>query len=261
MNVLIIEDETLSAERLQRLLLRQPGTQVVGRLPSVRKGREWLATQPPLPDLILADIQLTDGLSFELLRELPRPVPIIFCTAYDEYALQAFKYNGFDYLLKPLEEEALAESLARFRQHNEDHSGAAAPQNAPAAPAPDLAALLAAWQAERSYRSRFLVSVRDELRLVDIAEVSYFHLENKLTHLVCHNGTRLVLDEPLEALESSLDPRQFFRLTRQHLVRPAAIGTMHRHFDGKLKVQLVPGREEVLVSRLTVPALKQWLSR
>lgn len=261
MNALIIEDETLSAERLQRLLLRQPDTQVVGRLPSVRKGREWLATQPPLPDLILADIQLTDGLSFELLRELPRPVPIIFCTAYDEYALQAFKYNGFDYLLKPLEEEALAESLARFRQRGGASPSPLTPAGAPAAPAPDLAALLTAWQAERSYRSRFLVSVRDELRLVEAAEVAYFHLENKLTHLVCHNGTRLVLDEPLEALESTLDPRQFFRLTRQHLVRPAAIGTMHRHFDGKLKVQLVPGREEVLVSRLTVPALKQWLSR
>ncbi len=255
MNVLIIEDETLSAERLQRLLLRQPDTQVVGRLPSVRKGREWLATAPPLPDLILADMQLTDGLSFELLRELPRPVPIIFCTAYDEYALQAFKYNGFDYLLKPLDEEALAESLARFRQR------LLAPAPPASAPAPDLTALLTAWQAERSYRSRFLVSVRDELHLVEVADVAYFHLENKLTHLVCHNGARLVLDEPLEALEHTLDPRQFFRLTRQHLVRPAAIGTMHRHFDGKLKVQLVPGREEVLVSRLTVPALKQWLSR
>lgn len=178
-------------------------------------------------------------------------MPIVFCTAYDEYALQAFKYNGFDYLLKPVEEEALGESLARFAQRQAAH------QTAPA----NLAAMLDAWQAERSYRRRFLVSVRDELRLVEVADVAYFHLENKLTHLVGHNGTRLVLDEPLEALEASLDPRQFFRLTRQHLVRPATIGTMHRHFDGKLKVQLVPGREEVLVSRLTVPALKQWLSR
>ena len=251
MDVLIIEDETLSAERLQRLLLRrQPEARVVGRIPSVRKGREWLAAGPCMPELVLSDIQLTDGLSFELLRELPRPVPIIFCTAYDEYALQAFKFNGFDYLLKPIEEQALGESLARFRQQR------AAQQAAPA----NLTALLETWQAERRYRSRFLVYVRDELRMVDAADVAYFHLEHKITHLVCRDASKLILDEPLDALEASLDPRRFFRLTRQCIASPAAIGKMHRHFDGRLSVQLTPGKQEVLVSRLTAPGFKQWLN-
>lgn len=252
MNVVIIEDETLSAERLQRLLLhQQPDARVVGRVASVRKGREWLAAAPALPDLILADIQLTDGLSFEVLRELPRPVPIIFCTAYDEYALQAFKFNGFDYLLKPVDADALGESLARFRQQQATRS--AAPAN--------LAALLESWQAERRYRSRFLVYVRDELRRVEAADVAYFYLEHKITHLVCRDATKLVVEEPLDALADALDPRQFFRLTRQHLVSTAAIGKIYRHFDGKLKVQLLPGPEEVLVSRLTAPGFKQWLNQ
>ena len=206
MDVLIIEDEALSAERLERLLLRQePGARVVGRVASVRKGREWLAAGHALPELILADIQLTDGLSFELLRELARPVPIVFCTAYDEYALQAFKFNGFDYLLKPIEEEALGETPARFRQRR-----AADQLPAPAA----LAALLDHWQAGQRYRSRLLVYVRDEPRMVDAADVAYFYLENKLTHLVCRDGSKLIIEEPLDALEASLDPRRFFRLTR-----------------------------------------------
>ena len=251
MDVLIIEDEVLSAERLERLLLRQqPGARVVGRVASVRKGREWLAAGPALPDLILADIQLTDGLSFEMLRELPGAVPIIFCTAYDEYALQAFKFNGFDYLLKPIEEEALGESLARFRQRRA--ANGAAPAN--------LTALLESWQAERRYRSRFLVYVRDELRMVEAGAVAYFCLENKLTHLVGRDGGRLIIEESLDALEASVDPRRFFRLTRQHLVSAEAVGKVFRHFDGKLKVQLLPGREEVLVSRLTAPGFKQWLN-
>lgn len=251
MTVLLIEDEKPAAERLRRLLLKLlPEAQVVGMVPSVRLGRQWLG-ENPLPALILSDIQLTDGLSFELLQELPRPVPIIFCTAYDEYALQAFRHNGYDYLLKPIEEEALAAALGRVRQRRE------------AAPPPgldQLSALLAAFQPAPAYRSRFLVPVRDELRLVEAADVAYFYLEHKLTHLVGRDGTRLILDEPLDALEAALDPRRFFRLSRQALVSTSAIGKMHRHFDGRLTVQLLPGPREVLVSRLTVPGFKQWLN-
>jgi len=253
MNVLLIEDEQPAAERLRRLVLGLlPDAQVAGVVPSVRLGKAWLGSHP-LPDLILSDIRLTDGLSFELLRELPRPVPIIFCTAYDEYALQAFRHNGYDYLLKPIEEEALRAALERVRQRQA--------ASAEVAPGLDrLTELLHAFQPERSYRSRFLVQMRDELRTVNATDVAYFYLENKITHLMCRDTTKLIVDEPLDALEAALDPRRFFRLTRQHLVSTAAIGKMQRHFDGRLTVQLRPGNQEVLVSRLTVPAFKQWLN-
>jgi len=255
MTILIVEDEQPAAERLRRLVLRLlPTAGVVGLVPSVRKGHEWLA-QHPLPDLLLADIQLTDGLSFELLRALPRPVPIVFCTAYDEYALQAFRHNGYDYLLKPIEEEALAGALARVQQRQ------AAPL--PAAP-PDLgqfARLLAAFQPAPDYRSRFLMHHRDELLVVPATEVAYVYSEHRTTFLMRLDGTRFALDETLEQVEASLDPRQFFRLSRQYLARLTAIQKVQKHFDGKLWVQLAPAPADVLVSRLTAPALKQWLNR
>lgn len=249
MDVLLIEDEIPAAERMRRLLLRlAPEARVVGLLPSVRKGREWVAAHPA-PALVLSDIQLSDGLSFEILRLLPQPVPIIFTTAYDEYALQAFKYNGFDYLLKPIEEEALRESLARFRQRQGPAAGA-------------LQALLEAWQPPHPYRRRFLVQHRDELLTVAADEVGYFCLSHKVTLLVrAHDGARFMLDESLEQLEANLDPAQFFRLNRQCIARLPAIRKVYKHFDGKLRVQLQPEAGEVFVSRLTAPAFKQWLNR
>lgn len=254
MNILIIEDEQPAAERLRRLVLRLlPEAVVVGLVPSVRKGHEWLA-QHSLPDLVLADIQLTDGLSFELLRTLPQPVPIVFCTAYDEYALQAFRHNGYDYLLKPIEEEALAGALARVQQRK---------AHAPAPPdLGSLSHLLVAFQTERNYRQRFLVHHRDELLMVPVAEVAYVYSEHKTTFLMRTDGARFALDEPLEQVEATLDPRRFFRLNRQYLSCLEAIQKVHKHFDGKLWVQLAPPPPtEVMVSRLTAPGLKDWLNR
>ena len=253
MNILLIEDEQPAAERLRRLVLRLlPAAVVVGLIPSVRKGHEWLS-QHPLPDLLLADIQLTDGLSFELLRALPRPVPIVFCTAYDEYALQAFRHNGYDYLLKPIEEEALAGALARVQQR----------QAAPASPdLSQLTQLLAAFQPAPDYRRRFLVHHRDELLVVPAEEIAYFYSEHKTTFLVRPDGTRCALDETLEQVEASLDPRRFFRLNRQYLASLPAIRKLQKHFDGKLWVQLAPPPgADVFVSRLTAPGLKEWLNR
>ena len=230
-----------------------PTAVVVGLVPSVRKGHEWL-TQHPLPDLILADIQLTDGLSFELLRALPRPVPIVFCTAYDEYALQAFRHNGYDYLLKPIEEEALGGALARVQQRQ---------ASAPAGPdLGQLTQLLAAFQPAPDYRRRFLVHHRDELLVVPAEDIAYLYSEHKTTYLVRPDGTRFALDETLERVEASLDPLQFFRLSRQYLAGLAAIQKVHKHFDGKLSVQLIPPPPAaVLVSRLTAPSFKEWLNR
>ncbi|MBL7964682.1 MAG: response regulator transcription factor [Flavobacteriales bacterium] len=250
---LVIEDEAPAYRRLSGLLAqRHPELQVVDVLDTIEGSVRWME-ENPAPKLIFSDIQLSDGLSFEIYRRVPPPCPVIFTTAYDEYMLEAFRANGIDYLLKPIEEEDLARSVAKFH--------ALTRQPAEASSAPDMERLLAAFEkSTRHYRERFLVKLGTKLLPVNISECAYFlHVEGA-TVLNTSAGKQHLLDQPLDELEGQLDPTIFFRLNRQCIAHVRSIAMVHQHFNGKLKVVLQPAAsEEVMVSREKARAFKTWL--
>lgn len=253
MRVLLLEDEPLTAQRLVSQLHRyDPSIQVLATLPSVAEASMWLRTHPA-PDLLFLDVHLEDDLVFQLFKNSPISTPVIFTTAYDEYLLQAFRVNSIDYLLKPVEYEQLAAALTKYQD-----------LRAHFAVPPDLAALLqlVARPAELAYRERFLVSIGTKLRSVAVADVAYFFLEERAAWLTTHQGLKLPLDYSLDKLAEQLDPRQFFRVSRQYVVGLAAIDTVQAYSAGRLKLELRPApRHEVFVSGDRVADFKEWLGK
>lgn len=249
---LIIEDEAPAYRRLHGLLGRHhPQLEVVDVLDTIAGAVEWFGSNPA-PALIFSDIQLSDGTSFEIYRQVAPPCPIIFTTAYDAYMLEAFRTNGIDYLLKPIEEEELARSVAKFM----------ALVRLPATPVlPDLHQLLQAVSNPAPvYRDRFLVKLGTRLLPVATDDIAYFLSSDGLTTLHTHAGKRHPIDLPLDEIEAQLDPRRFHRLNRQCIACVGCIAVVHQHFNGKLKVELrPPAPEEVLVSREKARAFKDWL--
>lgn len=252
MNVrtLIIEDEAPAYRRLASLLEKHhPYVDVVDVLDSVEGALRWLA-QNKAPDLILSDIRLSDGLSFEIYKQAPPPCPIIFTTAYDAYMLEAFRTNGIDYLLKPIEEEDLARSLAKFGNLRK-----AEPM------VPDIERLLTALGSSKpAYRERFLIKLGQKLLPVATRDIAWFISTDGSTELLTKEGKRHLLDLPLDDIEAQLDPARFFRLNRQCIACIECISVVHQHFNGKLKVELKPAAPlEVMVSREKAKAFKEWL--
>ncbi|MEM7656626.1 MAG: LytTR family DNA-binding domain-containing protein [Bacteroidota bacterium] len=248
MKILIIEDENPAASRLKQLLREvQPDHEVLGVLDTVEASVQWLTTQAA-PSLIFLDIQLADGLSFELFEQVEVKVPIIFTTAYDQYALQAFQVNSIDYLLKPIDRDALKRALEKYAEFR------------PQSPLPDWSALHQMLQPQRS-KQRFLIRVGEQYRPIPVAEIAYFFAEAKMVMLHTQAGRSYPVDHTLDELEAMVDAQHFFRLNRKYLARLSAIQGIHTYFNGRLKIALHPATEqEVIVSRTKVPSLKQWLN-
>ena len=254
MNVLIIEDEYPAAERIERLLERAaPDVRVLGVLDSVAAACAWL-DRHPAPDLILSDIQLADGLSFEIYERRPVASPIIFTTAFDEYAVKAFKVNSIDYLLKPVKLHELETSLERYRARTSVSS--------PGVMQRQIAALLEMMPDVRpkAYKDRFLVAWNGAFIPVAQEEVAYFTTSHELVYLVRRDGRRFAIDFTLEQLEGQLDPWRFYRANRQFLIHAEAVQTVYAYFGGRLLLALAPDpKEEVLVSRSKAAGFKRWL--
>ena len=250
MKILILEDEPLAARRLQSVLPTvAPEAQVVGVLDSVKDTRAWLA-ENAAPDLVLSDIELADGLSFHVLQEHAGPFPVIFITAYDQYAIQAFKSRGIDYLLKPVTPEELGSAINRFKELQRPTG------------LPDLAGLAAALQAPKSsYKKRFLVKVGSKLRTVDTDEARGFLSVAKSVFILTAEGKEYEVDFTLDQLEGQLDPQQFFRINRKCIVAHRGLDEITTWSSSRLKVT-VPGWEtqELVVSRDRVSAFKAWLA-
>ncbi|UOQ77923.1 LytTR family DNA-binding domain-containing protein [Hymenobacter sp. 5516J-16] len=239
MIVLLLEDEYPAAERLQRLLQQAaPDAQVAAVLDSVTDAVQWLSSNPA-PDLILSDIQLADGLSLEIFDQLLVRSPVIFTTAYDAYAIRAFKANSVDYLLKPVK---LAELQAAFTKLREWRAAPAAPASGAATDsAHRLERLLDTLpRPDRQYKTRFLVRSGEQLLPLPVAQVAWFQSRHETTTLATTDNRRFVVDYTLEQLESLLDPRQFFRLNRQFIAQLPAVQRLHPHFNGKLLLDLHP---------------------
>lgn len=256
MNVLLLEDEYPAAERLLRLLAQAaPEARVVAQLDTVAGAVDWLR-QHPAPDLILADIHLADGLSLDVFDQLVVTTPVIFTTAYDQYALQAFKTYSVDYLLKPIKLAELQAALQKLRQWH----GPARAASVVAERLQDQLHQHAVPAAPPAPKTRFLVRQGEQLLPVPAADVAWFQSRHETVTLTTLGGQRYLVDYTLEQLEQRLDERQFFRLNRQFIAQLSAVQRLHPWFNGKLKLDLQPApADEVVVSREKAAAVKSWL--
>lgn len=253
MKILIFEDESLAAERLVDILAQlDPTIEVVGHLKSVEGAVQWLQSNSH-PDLILSDIRLLDGLSFEIFEQVPVEVPVIFTTAFDQYAIKAFEVNSADYLLKPIQPEKLKAALEKASKRV-----ASAP--APAINYTELAKLLQANQP--GYKSRFMVRLGQKIIAVPAEKIAYFFSESKLTYIVTHDQKKYPIDQTLDELTSLLDPRTFFRVNRQFIITFQSIAEIHPYFKGRMKLNLTPAStEEVVISSERTPEFKKWIDQ
>ena len=246
MRILLIEDELPAARQLARLLREaRPDGAILETLDSVESAVSWLRTFPP-PDLIFMDIQIADGLSFDIFQQVEVAAPVIFTTAFDQYALQAFRVNAIDYLLKPIDPEELVAALHKVEQRR------------PAA-LPDLAAL-ARYFSPREYKERFMVKAGKHFQMLRADDVACFHSADGFTQALDTGGKKHFVDHPLDELEQLLDPRRFFRVGRNLIVHINAVLRVATHFNGRLKLEIKPApAEEVFVSRERAAAFKAWL--
>ncbi len=247
--VLLIEDEKPAMAQLERAVRAwDAAVVVVGGLSSVRESVDWLSTHPA-PDLILCDVQLTDGLSFRIFERVPTTAPVVFCTAYDAYLQDALARCGIDYLLKPLDFPRLHASLDKYLRLRAHFTGRAHE-------------LSAAMQAQVAPRARFVVRRGAEFVAIPVEQVAYFVSEHKLAVLVDRAGRQYALDDSLSALESELGTRRFFRVNRQYLVSPSAVVRFRSLGKGRLLVTLAPATtSEVVVSQENGAAFRAWLNR
>ncbi len=248
----IVEDEIPAARLLRTLLARLRPAWEIEVLPgSVEETVQWFAGNPH-PDLLFLDIQLADGTSFDLLSQVRPSSAVIFTTAYDEYAVRAFSVNSIDYILKPVDEERLAESIERYETLRERILR----------PDDYLETLLDALQRrEKRFRTRFLIAGVDRFLTLPVEEVAYFYSENKVTTAVTFAGRNHVVDLPLSRLEEQLDPDRFFRANRQVLLSVGAIERIEPYFNGKVSVAVrPPHKEKITVSEERVPLFKSWLN-
>ena len=255
MKAVIIEDENLIARELQNKIgLVAPDVQVIERLPSLKTARKWLM-QNAEPDVLFMDIQLSDGVSFELFDQFTLNCPVIFTTAYDEYAIRAFKVNGVDYLLKPVDENDLARAIEKSRRFAQ---GGAASGNLK-----DLVQALQHPSAPSSlYKEKFIVNMRNQWIPVNTSDIACFMREN-LNYLYTFSGEKYILDyTTLEEIEELLDPRLFYRANRQFIIHIDAIQSVKPHDNQKLSVHFRPPLKfEADISREKAPAFKKWFDR
>lgn len=250
MRIIIIEDEKPSARRLHRMIERLDLT-VETMLHSVEEALDWFQNNQH-PDLIFLDIQLSDGLSFEIFEHIDIKSAVIFTTAYDEYALQAFKLNSIDYLLKPIDEDDLAKAVSKYKERLPQQQAVTLDFN-------DIKKLLVN-PIEREYKKRFSVKVGQHLKLINIDEIECFYSENKGTYAYTVEGRNYLLDLTLEQLENELEPQTFFRISRKFFVNINAIKDMISYTNSRLQVKLNNYNEQdVIVARERVKDFKLWL--
>lgn len=253
MKAIIIEDEKPSARRLSRML-DDIGIKPEIMLHSVHESVEYLLNHSA-PDLIFLDIQLSDGLSFEIFDQVDINSAIIFTTAYDEYALQAFKLNSIDYLLKPIDEDELKAAVERFElRFRESEKKQLIDFN-------EIAKMLGN-PVDRVYKKRYTAKVGEHLKLFNTDEVQLFYSENKGSYLNLENGRNYLIDDKLESIEKELDPSQFFRISRQAIINVNAIDDMISYTNSRLKIKINSFKEmELIVSRERVKDFKNWLEK
>lgn len=251
MNVLIIEDEGIAATRLKNMLAEvKPGAMILNILDSVEDSVSWLSENPE-PDLILLDIELSDGLGFEIFKQTQISSPVIFTTAYNEYALRAFDLNCIDYLLKPISADKLAQALDKLEKFSYLFSHRLHERQ--------ITQLKNAFSGEKNYRTKFLIDRSDGYLPIFTDDVAFIYTENEKTYLTTANNEIYQIDFTIEKLQEELDPAIFWRANRAFIVSAQSIKKAHNYFNYKLKLELAPpSKKDVIVSRAKVQEFKTW---
>lgn len=260
MNVLIIEDEELAVKKLRKTLASVDETaEVVGVADSIRSSVSWLESNPT-PDLILMDIELADGQSFEIFDKVDVKSTVIFTTSYDEFALKAFKVNSVDYLLKPIQKEDLQAALEKLKKFKQMYGG-----NSSSAPALNVDSLVKELQQKlqpKEYRKRFLVKHAQKLVSVEIEDIAYFYSDGRLNFFKTNDNRKFVVDYTMDELEEMLDPNKYFRISRAFYVSIDSVDQIHDYFGNRLLLHLRPEVDkEALVSREKVTDFKKWMGK
>jgi DNA-binding LytR/AlgR family response regulator len=247
MRIVIIEDEKPAAEKLRKALVKADESIVVESVDSIQAAEEWFTTHT-MPDLIFMDIELSDGLSFQLFDNVKINCPIIFCTAYDEYWQEAFEHNSIDYLLKPVSDEKLQQALNKYESLRKYF-------------AQNLQKLLSSQQKQLSdYKKRFLVKRGSDYISIKAEDIAYFYATHKLVCMVDNRNQKFILDQSLADLEKETDPTIFYRVNRKYLVNVSAIQKIKSYPKSKLELELLPTPpEEVIVSQENTAAFKDWM--
>ncbi len=250
MKILIIEDEKIAANNLEKLLKQiSPKIQVLDKLETIRSSVNWLSNNKA--DLIFLDIHLADGLSFKIFDEIEINTPIIFTTAYDNYAIKAFKLNSVDYLLKPIDIDELQQAVNKFENIHLNNNQQIT----------DYKALIEVIQNPKStYQKRFLINVGSKIKSVDIKSIAYFYAEDKAVYVCTKDKHRYIIDQTIEKLETILDPEFFFKISRKFIIHVDAIEEMHTLSKSRIKIDLNPLCDpEAIVTINNVSEFKNWL--
>jgi DNA-binding LytR/AlgR family response regulator len=250
MRILIIEDEQNATERLEKLVNEiAPDKQIIGKCKSIQQTFQWLH-ENEYPDLILSDVQLSDGLSFDIFHQLEKKVPVIFISAYDNYALEAFRAEGLHYLLKPVKKQDLEIAIQRYDFNYPGKKGDAAEKTTTIANAP----------IPRQYQERFIIHVGAQIKLVQDSEIAYGYTENKTVYIVTFNRQKYSMEFTLESFEKLLNPKLFFRINRQIIVQLKAITKMEPASKQRIALTLEPPANfETITSFERTPPFKKWL--
>ncbi len=258
MRILIIEDEDLAVKKLKKTLQQiDPNIEVAGTADSISTSVEWLQNNPQ-PDLILMDIELSDGQSFQIFNLVEIKSPVIFTTSYDEFALKAFKVNSVDYLLKPVQKDELELALDKLAKMKKNFS---APQQSDL----NISSLVKELQQtlqNKEYRKRFLVKHLQKLISIDIENIAYFFSDEKLSFFKTFDDKKYIIDYTIDEIEGMIDPKQYFRINRAFLVSIKSIDQISDYFGNRLKLAMKPAIDkEVLVSREKLTEIKQFMGK
>ena len=253
MKILIIEDEPQAAQRLETLVRELlPTAQVLDKIDSVKKSVQWFRNNAA-PDLALMDIQLADGTSFQIFEQCEVKCPVIFTTAYDEYALKAFKVNSIDYILKPVDKNELQGAMKKLETLTNSADGTKRLLNSIGEVVQKLS---------KKYKERFVIKVGEHLRTIEVKDILYFHSQDKATFCCTTDNRNHILDFTLEQLEEMIDPLVYFRVNRKYFVRAEAIQDIISYTNSRLKLVLRNSTDnDVIVARERVQEFKQWLDR
>lgn len=251
MNIIILEDEELAARRLESMIKQfDEKINIMAKIESVEEAIVWFKTNPE-PDLIFLDIHLEDDLSFAIFDKVEVKSPIIFTTAFDEYAIKAFKLKSIDYLLKPISQEDLNKAIEKYQDWNKSNS-----------PSLDMQSLFELINKKvPSYKNRFSITIGTKIKTFEINDIAYFYSQLSISFLVSNDNMEYPIDYSLDHLTNMLNPQDFFRVNRQFLVKMKSIANVHVYPKSRLKIDLLPSRnDEVFVSIDKVTKFKDWLN-
>ena len=259
MKILIIEDENLAVDKLLQILTKvRPDARVIGLTHSIESSVSWLTKRADEPDLILMDIELSDGQSFAIFDQVSIKCPVIFVTSYDEYALRAFKVNSIDYLLKPVQQNDLKQAFEKFDAMRAAFSAT----DSQSTNIEKLVRELQKQSGQKEYRKRFLVKHLQKLISVEVSAIAYFFYEDRVNFFRTLDNKKYIVDYSLDEIEDMMDPADFFRINRGLIVAVNSVGQIDSYFGNRLTLKLMPEFEaEAIISREKVNEFKTWMGK